>query len=61
MTELFTYGSALLPKNKIEVIYWTFWYLWIYVTAIKPNFQERFRAYNGKNRNMPTKHLASQI
>ena len=33
-------------------------YLCIYVTAIKPNFHERFRADNGKNRAMP-KRLAN--
>ena len=32
-------------------------YFCIYVTAIKPNFHERFRADNEKNRNMPTKRM----
>ena len=32
-------------------------YLCINVTAIKPNFHERFQADNGKNRNMPTKRM----
>ena len=29
----------------------------VYVTAKKPNFHVRFRAYNGKNRNMPAKRM----
>ena len=33
----------------------TIWWWYIYATAIKPNFHERFLADNGKNRNMPTK------
>ena len=36
------------------------WYLWIYVTAKKPNFSERFRADNGKNRNIPEGNLSNQ-
>ena len=26
----------------------------------KPNFPERFRAYNGKNRNIPERNLSKQ-
>ena len=36
------------------------WYLCIYVTAKKPNFPERFRADNGKNRNIPERNLSKQ-
>ena len=36
-------------------------YLCIYVTKIKPNFHERFRADNGKNRNMPTKRTKTSL
>ena len=32
----------------------------IYVTAKKPNFPERFRADNGKNRNIPERNLSKQ-
>ena len=35
--------------------------LCIYVTAIKPNLHERFRADNGKNRNMPTKRMKTSL
>ena len=30
------------------------------VTAKKPNFPERFRADNGKNRNIPERNLSKQ-
>ena len=34
-----------------------FGYWCLYVTAIKPDFHECFRADNGKNQNMPTKRM----
>ena len=48
--------KKLLLLNWIIRIRWLkLWYLCIYVTAIKPNFHERFRVDKGINRNMPTK------
>ena len=44
-------------RNSMLLVWQKIWYLCIYVTAIKPNFHERFRADNEKNRNMPTKRM----
>ena len=55
------YDLAISPGWEHDILQEKFRYLCIYVTVIKPNFHKRFRADNGKNRNMPIKRLANQI
>ena len=48
------YDSVLWKKKKKKKKR----YLCIYVTVKKPNFPERFRADNEKNRNIPERNLS---